>query len=409
MSPSHPDERPIEPHRLTEDSAIDLQRAWVEIDVTALRQNIANLLQLLDPTTQLWAVVKANAYGHGAVTVAKTAIAAGASGLCVATLQEGIELRTAGVQAPIMMFGVPRTPAEIQTAFAHNLEWTISDRCQISLCQTAVRQNPSGKQAAQPHNLSVPVHLNVDTGMSRLGVPWTEAAEIWQVLQKAEGVTPLSLYSHFATADELDCPTTEQQSQRFNQVLQDLSHRGLKPSVVHLANSAATLSDRRWHFDRVRVGLALYGISPASFLGDRCQLQPAMSVKARITHLKEIPAGTGVSYGHRYVSDRPQRLATVAIGYADGVPRRLSGVLKGWVRGYPLQQVGNVTMDQTLWIVPAEADVAVGDIVSLFGEGWNAQQWADTLGTIPYEILCSFSARLPRHTIESQAVESDKC
>ena len=374
------------------DSEMELQRAWVVIDLTALRNNIRNFLNLLQPQTQLWAVVKANAYGHGAVAIARTALSAGASGLCVATLQEGIELRQAGLPDPVMLFGVPRTATEVRAALDYNLQWTIGDVDQISLCQAVARQD----------HRSVPVHLNIDTGMSRLGVPWTEAVAAWNLLLKADGVTPLSLYSHFATADELNCPATELQAQRFDRLLQDLRQQGIAPPIVHMANSAATLANPHWHHQRVRIGLALYGYSPAEFLSDRCQLQPVMSVKARITHLKEIPAGTGVSYGHRYVSDRPQQLATVAIGYADGVPRRLSGLLKGWVRGHQLQQVGTVTMDQTLWRVPANANLAVGDVVDLFGPQWNPHHWADTLGTIPYEILCGFSARLPRRTIESQ-------
>ena len=383
----------IEPNAISHhESQMDLQRAWVQIDLTALRHNVRNLLQVLRPQTQLWAVVKANAYGHGAIAIARTAISAGASGLCVATLQEGIELRRAGLPAPIMLFGVPRTPTEVRTALDYALEWTIGDVEQIALCQTV---------ALQDHR-SVPVHFNVDTGMSRLGVPWSEAVAAWSLLQNTDGVVPLSLYSHFATADEENCPATSQQSQRFDRLLQELGRRGIAPPVVHMANSAATLANPHWHHHRVRIGLALYGFCPADFLSDRCSLQPVMSVKARITHLKQIPAGTGVSYGHQYVSDRPQQLATVAIGYADGVTRRLSGLLKGWVRGHQLQQVGAVTMDQTLWTVPADANLAVGDVVDLFGPQWNAKDWADSLGTIPYEIFCGFSARLPRHTIESR-------
>ena len=366
-------------------------RAWIEIDLSALRQNLANITAILQPETELWAVVKANAYGHGSVLVAKTAIAAGVSGLCVATLQEGIELRLAGLRSPIMLFGVPLIESDVRTALDHNLEWTISDRQQISLCQAV----------ATDKKCSIPIHLNVDTGMSRLGVGWQEAAEVWRSLIDAQGLSPLSLYSHFATADEFAHPATQQQAERFATILQTLQQQQISPPIVHIANSAATLAERHWHHHRVRIGLALYGYAPADFLSDRCRLLPVMSVKARITHLKTVPMGTGVSYGHRYSCDRPQTLATVAIGYADGVPRRLSGQLQGWVDGQRLQQVGNVTMDQTIWMVPQDANVAVGDVVDLFGEGWNAWNWADTLGTIPYEILCGFSTRLPRLAIDS--------
>ncbi|MGK7910622.1 MAG: alanine racemase [Synechococcus sp.] len=384
------------PHTgLASDIGQDRGRAWIEINLSALRQNIGNLRATLQPGTELWAVVKANAYGHGAIAVAQTAIAAGASGLCVATLQEGIELRQAGLQCPIMMFGVPLTTSDVSTAVDYQLEWTIGEPQHISLCQ----QVAAAKQAP------IPVHLNVDTGMSRLGVTWQEAADVWRSLLDSDGIVPLSLYSHFATADEQSHAATQQQADRFESVLQALHQQGISPSIVHMANSAATLAERGWHHHRVRIGLALYGYAPADFLRDRCCLRSVMSVKARITHLKTIPAGAGVSYGHRYLSDRPQTLATVAIGYADGVPRRLSGYLQGWVNGYRLQQVGNVTMDQTMWVVPPDASragkIAVGDVVDLFVDGWNAGHWADTLGTIPYEILCGFSARLPRLTIEA--------
>ncbi|MEM9567369.1 MAG: alanine racemase [Cyanobacteria bacterium P01_E01_bin.34] len=372
----------------------DTGRAWIEINLSALRQNIGSVLKVLQPATELWAVVKANAYGHGAETVAHTALAAGASGLCVATLQEGIELRQAGLHCPVMLFGVPLSDTDVCTALAHQLEWTIAARQQLTLCQTVARQQQR----------SVPVHLNVDTGMSRLGVSWQDAVNLWRALTQADGLVPLSLYSHFATADELNHPATQQQAQRFSELLQALHQQHLSPPSVHLANSAATLAEQDWHYNRVRIGLALYGYTPANFLRDRCSLHPVMAVKARITHLKKVPAGTGVSYGHRYCSKRPQTLATVSIGYADGIPRRLSGQLQGWVNGYRVQQVGNVTMDQTVWMVPPDAGkagaIAVGDVVDLFGEGWNAQHWADTLGTIPYEILCGFSTRLPRLTVD---------
>jgi alanine racemase len=163
-----------------------------------------------------------------------------------------------------------------------------------------------------------------------------------------------------------------------------------------MANSAATLANPQWHYQRVRVGLALYGLSPAPNLAASSRLQPILTVKARIVHLHDVPAETGVSYGHRYTTPAPTRLATVAIGYADGLPRRLSGCIRGYVRGQFIQQVGSVTMDQTIWDVGSIPDIAVGDVVDLFAGGLNVGQWAEVLDTIAYEILCGFSDRLPR-------------
>ena len=368
---------------------IATQRAWVEVDLAALRANVVALTGLLSSTTELWAVVKANAYGHGAVPVAQTAIAAGAAGLCAATLPEGLEFRSAGLEAPILLLGALRTHEELTTAAQHDLEVTITAREQLPLCE----------RVAAELQAPIPVHLKVDTGMSRLGVPPQEVVEIWQRLCDRPAFVPRSLYSHLATADDPGHPATEQQLQSFRAVVSQLEAMGLPLPPLHVANSAATLATADWHYQRVRVGLAMYGISPADAFSDRCQLQPVMNVKARIVHLKTVPAGTGVSYGHRFVAEKDTRLATVAIGYADGVPRCLSGQLQGFVGSYRLQQVGNVTMDQTLWVVPETARVRVGDVVSLFGPGWTSETWAERLGTIPYEILCGFSSRLPRRLL----------
>jgi alanine racemase len=362
------------------------QRAWVEVNLAALRHNIDVLQTLLGPSSELWAVIKANAYGHGAIAVGREAIAAGVSGLCVATLAEGIELRQAGLSCPILVLGALRTAAELQAAAIAELDVTVTAVEQIPVCEAvaATLQHP------------LPVHLKVDTGMSRLGVPWTEALAVWQQLVSAPQLVERSLYSHFATADELHHPATIAQHQRFQQVVNSLQASGLPLPPLHMANSAATLANPQWHYQRVRVGLALYGLSPAPNLAASSRLQPILTVKARIVHLHDVPAETGVSYGHRYTTPAPTRLATVAIGYADGLPRRLSGCIRGYVRGQFIQQVGSVTMDQTIWDVGSIPDIAVGDVVDLFAGGLNVGQWAEVLDTIAYEILCGFSDRLPR-------------
>ncbi|MEN9221844.1 MAG: alanine racemase [Thermostichus sp. BF3_bins_97] len=367
-------------------------RAWVEIDAAQLRENLRLLQARLSAGTEIWAVVKANAYGHGAPLVAPLAIAAGAKGLCVATLTEGIELRQMGLQAPILVLGALNTWGELRQAMAAQLEISLTCADQIPLiCQVA-------RASGQP----CPVHMNVDTGMTRLGIPWSEAAALWRQIGQIPELQARSLFSHLATADELDSPAMAQQRTRFTQVIEQIQQAGDPMPILHLDNSAGALTHLQGHYARVRLGLALYGLSPASHL-QVPGLQPILRLKARLTHIQTVPAQTGVSYGHRYITTRPSRIATLAIGYADGIPRRLSGWLRGWVRGGLIQQVGTITMDQCMWDVTERPEIQVGDVVELLGphlqvanQGGSVQDWADQLGTISYELLCGLSARLPR-------------
>lgn len=379
------------------DWAIDLElltsRAWVEIDAAQLRENLRLLQRRLGSNVEIWAVVKANAYGHGAQLVAPVAVAAGAKGLCVATLAEGIELRQTGLQAPILVLGALNTWAELQQAMAARLE--------VSL--TCAEQIPLMRQVARWAGRPVPVHVNVDTGMTRLGIPWKEAAAVWGQICRIPELEGCSLFSHLATADEPHSPVMEQQHARFAQVVEQIRQAGDPLPALHLDNSAAALA--HLHYSRVRLGLVLYGLSPAPHL-QLPGLQPILRLKARLTHIQTVPAQTGVSYGHRYITSRPSRIATLAIGYADGIPRRLSGWLRGWVRGGLIQQVGTITMDQCMWDVTERPDIQVGDVVELLGPnlvnaGLSVQDWADQLGTISYELLCGLSARLPRVLVNS--------
>lgn len=379
------------------DWAIELElltsRAWVEIDAAQLRENLRLLQRRLGSNVEIWAVVKANAYGHGAQLVAPVAVAAGAKGLCVATLAEGIELRQTGLQAPVLVLGALNTWAELQQAMAARLE--------VSL--TCTDQIPLMRQVARWAGRPVPVHVNVDTGMTRLGIPWKKAAAVWGQICRIPELEGCSLFSHLATADEPHSPVMEQQHARFAQVVEQIRQAGDPLPALHLDNSAGALT--HLHYSRVRLGLVLYGLSPAPHLPVP-GLQPILRLKARLSHIQTVPAQTGVSYGHRYITSRPSRIATLAIGYADGIPRRLSGWLRGWVRGGLIQQVGTITMDQCMWDVTERPDIQVGDVVELLGPnlanaGLSVQDWADQLGTIPYELLCGLSARLPRVLVNS--------
>jgi alanine racemase len=381
-------------NRTYELSKIIRKRAWVEIDRSALANNVRQLKQILSPQTELMAVIKADAYGHGAVSVAQTVLKAGCSSLAIATLGEGIELREAGITASIVILGAINTPEEIK-ALAY---W----RLQPTICNP--QQALVFAETLSKIHKTLAVHLKLDTGMSRLGTCWEEATEFVKLVHQLPHLHIASIYSHFATADDPDPTKMQLQHQRFQTAIARIKAAGIEPKRIHIANSAATLSDRALHYDLVRVGLALYGLYPAPHLSSIVDLAPVMQVKARITQVKTIPAGRGVSYGHQFIADRDLRLAVVGIGYADGVPRSLSNRLQVLLRGQLVPQIGTITMDQLMLDVSNVGDVQAGEVVTLIGRDGelaiSADDWANTLGTISWEILCGFKHRLPRVNIK---------
>ncbi len=366
------------------------QRAWVEIDRGALFYNVQQLRKLLAHPTQLMAVVKADAYGHGATMVARTVLEAGAGGLCVATLQEGIQLREAGIEAPILLLGASNTPEQVQAIAQWQLQPTICTPQQALVFSDTLSDIKK----------TLLVHLKLDTGMSRLGMPWQEAIQFVQLVQRLPYLKIASVYSHLATADSPDPTVMKLQHQRFEDAIAQLRSAGITPPRLHLANSAATLTDPALHYDLVRVGLALYGLYPAEHLRKAVDLKPVMQVKARVTQVKTIPPGTGVSYGYQFIADRQMRLAVVGIGYADGIPRNLSNKMTVLIRGQRVRQIGAITMDQLMLDVSEIPDLQTEEVVTLIGQDgdlqFSADDWAQTLGTISWEILCSFKHRLPR-------------
>ena len=371
-------------------------RAWVEIDLEALRHNVRQFKQHLGDQAQLMAVVKADAYGHGAVMVAQAALRAGASWLGVATVPEGIELRTAGIQAPILVMGAVNSSEEMQAIARWQLQPTlVTPKQALVFSETLLRLDAAGL---------VEVHLKLDTGMSRLGFPAAEAVEFVRFVRQLPHLTIGGVYSHFATADSPNPTTMIQQHQRFQAAIAQLKTQNLLPPRLHLANTAATLADPTLHYDMVRVGLGLYGLYPAPHLQSVLNLKPAMQVKARITLLKDLPVGTGVSYGHSYVTDHPIRMAVVGIGYADGVPRILSNRINVMVKGQLAPQIGTITMDQLMVDVTHLPDLQEGDVATLLGQDGphciTPDDWADLTQSISWEILCGFKHRLPRIAVE---------
>lgn len=371
------------------------QRAWVEIDLGALAHNVRQLKSFLAPQTALMAVVKADAYGHGAITVAQTVLESGASWLGVATVPEGIELREAGIKEPILILGATHTLEQIK-AIVH---WQL----QPTLCNFKQALVFSETLEATAECEPVPVHIKIDTGMSRLGPPWQQAAEFVQLVQRLPKLQIASIYSHLATAEDVDQTVMRQQQTRFDRAIAQIKTTGIPLPLLHLANSAATLTERALHYNMVRVGLAIYGLYPAAHLQSNINLKPVLQVKARVTQVKTIPPQTGVSYGHQFISDHELYLAVVGIGYADGVPRNLSNKMTVLIRGQRIPQIGAITMDQLMLDVSAIPDLQEGEVVTLLGQEGNelisADDWATELSTISWEILCGFKHRLPRVSV----------
>lgn len=370
------------------------QRAWVEVDLNALSHNVREIKRLISPATDLMAVVKADAYGHGAVSVAQTALQAGASWLGVATIPEGIELRQAGITAPLLVLGATYTPEQICAIAQWQLQPTVCTPQQALVFSEILSDT----------DWVLPVHIKLDTGMSRLGAPWQQAAEFVKLIQGLPNLTIASIYSHLATADSLDQTVMRQQQARFQQAIRTIAQIQPKMPRLHFANSAATLTDPGLHYDMVRVGLGLYGLYPAPHLRHTCHLKPLMQVKARVTQVKTIEAGTGVSYGYKFIADRPLRIAVVGIGYADGVPRLLSNQMQVLIRGQQVRQLGAITMDQMMIDVSSVPNVQAGEVVTVLGRDGDyeitADDWARAIGTISWEILCGFKHRLPRVTVD---------
>ena len=370
------------------------QRAWLEVSDSAIEANARSLKRHLGPACELMAVVKADGYGHGAETVAKASVRGGATSFGVATLQEGIDLRTAGLDQPVLVLGHLSQPDDLRACLQWRLMPTLSSMREALLCQNLA--DSSGRR--------FPVQLKVDTGMTRLGCDWKDGNRLAKAIQQLDQLSLCGIYSHLALADgERDghaAQVTKLQEERFESITRELRNPTLKR---HLANSAGTLRDTRLHHDLVRVGLALYGHCPSEHLDGILNLEPAMSVKAKVSLIREVPPGVGVSYGHRFVTQRASRLAVVSIGYADGVSRCLSGRIHALHDGHSLPQVGAITMDQLILDATDHKGLESGDVVTLLGRDGeqtiSPRSWAELADSIPWEVLCSFKHRLPRLVI----------
>ncbi|HVF33119.1 MAG TPA: alanine racemase [Acidimicrobiales bacterium] len=360
--------------------------AWAEIDLEAVRHNVRTLVGAAGDA-EVCAVVKADGYGHGSVRVSRAALEAGASCLAVALVEEGIVLRDAGIEAAILLLSEPPTEAAAEVV-ARRLTPTVYSRAWVgALAEAATPDSPVG------------VHLKVDTGMHRVGADPAEAVALARLVHDDPRLDLAAVWTHFAVADERDdAGFTTEQRRRFDRACAAMEAAGVPVPRRHAANAAGTLYAGAT-YDLVRPGIAVYGYAPNPDLG--ADLRPVLSLRARVSHVKELDAGERVSYGLRYQLPVRSVVATVPLGYADGVPRRLSEVGgEVLVGGRRCPIAGTVTMDQILVDCGPAATVAVGDEVVLLGdqggERISADDWARRLGTISYEILCGIGARIPR-------------
>ena len=365
------------------------KRTWAEIDLTRLARNYRALRALTDPECRFMGVVKANAYGHGAVPVAQALEALGAEYLSVACLDEALELREAGIQSPILIMGL--TPPEYTGALLeHNITQTVGD------VETAAALSAVAMAAGKP----LTVHLKVDTGMSRLGLLCDEAhlldaAESVRRAWSLPGLRWEGIFTHFANADG-DEAYTMRQFARFLDLLDILANGGISFPIRHCASSAAVLNYPCTHMDMIRPGIALYGHYPAPGMEYTCPLEPVMTLKTRVAAVRDLPAGTAVSYGCTRVLERDSRVAVLPVGYADGYFRLFSDVLEVQIREGRAPLLGRVCMDMCMVDVTGIPGVVTGDEAVLYGDQVTVEAGAELPGTIQYELLCHVSPRVPR-------------
>ncbi|MFL6203936.1 MAG: alanine racemase [Acidimicrobiales bacterium] len=364
-------------------------RAWADVSLDAIAANVETLRAMCAPA-EVCAVVKADGYGHGAVPVARAAVDAGAAWLAVAQVAEAAALRAAGVTAPILLLSEPPL-ADVDAAIATGVAVT-------AYTEPLIRRLA---EEARAGGLPVPVHLKVDTGMHRVGAAPDAVVRLAQLVHAAPGLSLDAMWTHCAVADEPDDPFTALQLERFDGAVAAVEEAGIRVPMRHAANSAAAIAHPGSRYDLVRCGIAVYGIPPAPALADRVALEPAVRLATEVAFVKPLGRGERVSYGLRHALPHDTMVATLPVGYADGVPRRLG--LEGQhvlVGGQRHPMVGVVTMDQVLVDLGPESEVAVGDEAVLLGaqggERISPDEWAARLGTISYEVVCGLGARVER-------------
>ncbi len=361
-------------------------------DLSAYRGNLRKIIRYVGPAVRVMAVVKGNAYGHGMVECARTALDAGCAMLGVAYALEGVQLREAGITAPILALAC-ESPDCAEYLAGHDLT--------VGLPSFAVLRELRKVLAASP--ASCRVHIKVDTGMGRIGVHPREAETLLREALETPGLVVEGIFSHLPSADEDRDEETRGQIRFFRGLLDDLAAKGLRPPLAHLCSSAGTLKFPEGHLDMVRPGIMTYGLLPYPGSGEKLTLDPVLSWKSRVALVKEVPSGFAVSYGGTFVTRRPSRLATVPVGYTDGYRRFLSNRGTALINGVPVPVAGRICMDQTIFDVTGAGDVRPGDTVTLIGRDGAARVTAEDLaeigGTITHEIITGISSRVSRTVI----------
>lgn len=363
--------------------------SWAEIDLSALKHNAQTIKARLEPRTKMMCVVKANAYGHGAVACAKALRLAGADQFAVATVEEGKELRAAGITQPILILSEPPLEAVEEVVEANLMPSVYTSDFALAFGEMSAARAASGRY-----------HLAIDTGMTRIGIAPEDVVEFRSAIDFHRGLECAGTFTHFATADTPNSWDFELQLDHFIKAVGALRDAGFKPGLVHAANTAATYLFPKAHFDMVRAGIGLYGLRASNFEPKDLELEEVMSIRARVTRVVEASLGTGVSYGFDYrVPIQGTQIATIPIGYGDGLSRTLSGRMDVLVGGKRFKQVGRICMDQSMFAVESRnAQVEQGDLVTIVGRDGDdfisIEDMAELRGTIGYEVACDFGLRL---------------
>lgn len=375
----------------------EIRPCWLEIDLDNLCHNIHIIKENLNPESEIMAVIKANAYNHDAVTIANKLQEIGVHRFSVSILSEGIELRNAGIKDPILLLNYVRN-TEIKEAILNDLEMTVYDMEQARLINKI-----SGEL-----NTKAKIHIKIDTGMSRIGfLPGTVAFRKIVDIINMKNIECEGIYSHFATSDMIDLGNTRRQYQVFSTFVNSIEQTIGRKLKKHISNSGAIMDYPEFDLDYVRPGIIMYGYPPSLTMRSEWDLRPLMTLKALVSNLKILPEGSGVSYGQTYVTRRITKVATIPLGYADGISRLLSNKFSVTINGKKAPSIGNICMDQFMVDVTDIDNVKIGDEVVIFGSNdadTHLPELANTMGTIHYEIMCMLSRRIPRVIIDHEKV-----
>ncbi len=355
------------------------------VHLGAIAYNVAQIRKRIGSDREIMAVVKADGYGHGAVEVGLSALKNGASCLGVAVPEEGEELRRAGLDAPITVLGLIQ-PEEAYKVIDFGLEQTI---CSLEIAE-ALNQIASNKGTV------VNVHIKIDTGMGRVGVQPIDALAFVRRIVRFRNLNVKGIFSHFSCADEVDKTFAKKQVEIFDGVVREIEASGIRIPRRHMANSAAILDLPETYYDLVRPGIMIYGLYPSTEVSRSIELKPAMTFMTRVTFVKRVPSGSSVSYGRTFITEKETLVATLPVGYADGYSRLLSGRGEVLIKGCRAPLIGRICMDMCMIDVSGVKNVQPGDDVILFGEGLSADEVAEKLGTINYEVVCAVGKRVPR-------------